>query len=782
MLSDTSKIPFVLRSDYVQLETGALATQSDASVVVKYGDTTVLCVVVSSQLEKDMGFLPLQVNYHEKFYASGKIPGGFIKRETKLSEREILIARRLDRQIRPLFDSSCTKTEIQISCTTLSYDPKFDPEIAASLGVSAALLLSDLPFRGPVCMVKGTIFQNIKSEIITAFTDASVVMIEGKFPECTTDEFISALETIRIESNVEKLITLVKDFVQEYKIREKNSKNQDINSDIAEINSVFMNSQHVNIQTKLEKHNILCNNLMRASNISKYLEQIYLLPDKKARKKNISILRKCLLLEITNLYSNHQTEKSLFKNIDNITKAEFYELWETGLPIEAISHFVDKYISVESSSIMRKNLKHSQVRLDGRKPDEIRMLEASHSYIPTAHGSALFSRGETQVLAVITLGGKQDEQISETMIGSSRENFMLHYNFPKWSVGEISASPSLSRREIGHGNLALSAISGILPNVESFDYTIRVVADVLSSNGSSSMATVCASSIALMDAGVPISKHVAGVAVGVVKIDNELIVLSDISGDEDQLGDMDLKITGTRDGFTAIQMDIKIPGVQFSELKTVLNKAKLSLDSILNFMYSIINMPSISSNSPQTITLKIPKEKIRNVIGQGGSTIKHICATSGAKIDIRDTGETRIFGSVEAIEKAQQMIADITKDVEVGQVYDGLIMKVVDFGCFVKLPTGVEGLLHVSEIPKNDANLFVEGYRLKVKVIKAENGRISLTAHIEHRTTHSKNDSFNDGEDNGRQRTKLRYRKENSSQDTSCDGSADSSNKKWRFT
>ncbi|AWD33185.1 Polyribonucleotide nucleotidyltransferase [Candidatus Fokinia solitaria] len=782
MLSELSKIPFVLCDGDVQLEIGTLAAQSDSSVVVKYGNTTVLCVVVYSQLEKDMGFLPLQVNYQEKFYASGKIPGGFIKRETKPSEREILIARRLDRQIRPLFDSSCTKTEIQISCTTLSYDPKFDPEVAASLGVSAALLLSELPFGGPVCMVKGKMFQNARSEIIIAFTETSVVMIEGKFPECSTDDFISALENVRTESNVSQFITLIKNFVQEYKIYEEKSRKRDVsvNSDIIEVHSVLIHSQRVGMQARLEKHIALCNELMKVNDISKYLEQIYKLSDKKARKKNMLILKKCLILEICNLYSGQLTEKSLFKNVSNAVKAEFNALWEEGLPIEAISHFVDRYAIEESSSIMRRNLKNLRTRLDGRKTDEIRTLTAFHSYIPSAHGSALFSRGETQVLAAVTLGGKQDEQLSETIVGSNRENLMLHYNFPKWSVGEISTSPSLSRREIGHGNLALSAISNVLSNIGNFDYTIRIVADVLSSNGSSSMATVCASSIALMDAGVPISKHIAGVAVGVVKMDDELIVLSDISGDEDQLGDMDLKITGTKDGFTAIQMDIKITGVQFSELKVVLDKAKLSLDNILDFMYSVISVPSTSSNSPQTIVVKIPKEKIRNVIGQGGSMIKHICATSGAKVDIKDTGEAKILGNADSIEKARQMIVDITKDVEVNQIYDGLIVKVVDFGCFVKLPTGIEGLLHVSEIPKDEAGLFVEGYKLKVKVMRVENNRISLTALIDRKKNHSKDEELET--DNSRQKAKLRYRKENASQEAADNENGDSSGKKWRFT
>ncbi len=670
----------------VKIETGYFAKQASGAVMVRQGDTVVfVAAVVSPEAQEDIDFLPLTVDYREKTYAYGKIPGGFVKREGKPNEREILVSRLIDRPIRPLFPKGF-HNDVIITAMTLSADDKYDPDVLAIVGASAALSISEAPFEGPVAGVRvarvdgefianPTYEQRDKSDmdIVVAGTEEAVVMVEGGAEEVPEEDVLEAI--MFAHEYIKKLIKPQKELAQKVG-KEK---------------------------IKVEK--------------DPYLEEL--------RPKLLEFIKDKVIQAF-----NIQDKKERNRKLDEIFE-EAVEALQIPEEYKTKAGFLYKELV---SQIMREKVFKEKVRIDGRKPDEIRPIWMKVGFLPRTHGSSLFTRGQTQALGIVTLGAPGEEQIEESIEeGEEKKRFMLHYNFPPFSVGEARPPKAPSRREIGHGNLAERALEPLIPPEEDFPYVIRVVSEILESNGSTSMATVCAGSLALFDAGVPMKKHVAGIAMGLLKNEEtgEYIVLTDILGDEDHLGDMDFKVAGTRDGVTSIQMDIKIKGLTREILEDALKKANKARMFILDKMYEAIPepRPEVSPYAPKVVKLRVQPDKIPLIIGPSGKNIKKIIDETGVKIDIEPDGLIKIYAvDKESAEKAEEMINQFIMDIEKGDIFLGKVTRVEDYGAFVELMPGKLSLLHVSQISderlRSAKDKISVGDVLKVKVIDIdEQGR-----------------------------------------------------------
>lgn len=670
------------------IETGKMAKQAGGSVLVKYGDTRVLVTAVSSDtIRAGTDFLPLTVDYQEMTSAAGKIPGGFFKREGRPSEREILTCRIIDRPIRPLLPKGYYY-ETQIVASVMSIDQDNDPDIMALTGASCALCLSDVPFCGPIAAVRvgrigGKFIFNpsgedlLKSDmdLIVAGSREDVVMVEGRFSEISEDDVLSAILSAHRE--LQPLIDIQIELMKEIGKPKRSFEEKILDPSLL---------------AKVEK--------TAADGIRKALA----IPVKQQRYKGMTALKQ-------------EVVAALAPD-------------DPMLAADAAACFEDVH-----DRLLRQIILDQGVRIDGRKFDEIRSISCEVGILPRTHGSALFTRGETQTLASTTLGTSQDEQKIDALRGETYKSFMLHYNFPPFSVGEARPLRGPSRREIGHGALAERAISCVLPNGDDFPYTIRIVSDVLESNGSSSMATVCGSSLCLMDAGVPIKAHVAGIAMGLVKEGDKVAILSDIMGDEDHAGDMDFKVAGTTGGITALQMDIKIKGVDENIMKHALAQARDGRQYILGKMSEVIDRPrpELSPYAPRIVTFFINPDKIRDVIGPGGKIIRKIVSDTGVKIEITDDGKVEIASTDEAAaNRAINTIKELTKEAAIGEIYEGKVVRVVDFGAFVEILPGVDGLVHISQLTRNRVNkvtdVIKEGDIVRVKVIDVDKeGRIKLS-------------------------------------------------------
>ena len=667
------------------ISTGAMAKQADGSVIVQYGDTVVLVTVVVDKRPSVKDFLPLTVNYQEMTYAAGKFPGGFFKREGRPSTKEILTSRLIDRPLRPLFPKGFTN-EVQVIATVLSADQENDPAILGMLGASCALTISEIPFDGPLAGIKvgrkdGSFLINPnpadleKSDLDIVITGnrEAIIMVEGEANFVSGEELIEA-----IHFGHQNLLPLIE--IQE-QLREKVGRKK---WDIVVDNKLDSLVQELKGKAEAD--------LLSAFSVAGKLER--------AKKQNE------VLDGLIKAYPD--VEESLMK-------AAFEDL---------------------TRDVLRKQLFSTARRIDGRTSDEIRPLSCNVSILPRTHGSALFTRGETQSLAVTTFGTSEDEQKVESLMeGETFKTFMLHYNFTPFSVGEVAMLRGPTRREIGHGNLAERALTPILPSREDFPYTIRIVSEILESNGSSSMATVCSGCLSLMDAGVPIKEPVAGVAMGLVKEGENEIILSDILGDEDHLGDMDFKIAGTREGITAIQMDIKIKGITKETMYKAVVQGQKGIGTILDAMTKTLEKPreSMSPYAPRIFTIRIKPDKIRDVIGPGGKIIRGIVEQTGVKIDIEDDGVVKIASIDEgSANEAIEIIRKLTKEAELGEIYTGKIKKIIDSGVIVEILPGIDGYVHVSQLAegyvKNPSEVVKEREEITVKVIEIDpNGRIKLS-------------------------------------------------------
>lgn len=679
-----------LRDDDLILETGKLAKQTNGSVLAKYGGSVVLATVCCSDNPVEgLDYVPLSVDYNEKFYAAGKIPGGFLKREARPRDKEILVSRLIDRPMRPLFYKSFGR-EIQVIPTTISTDQVNTPNILGMIASYAAVHISDIPFNGPVAGMRivsvdgefiayPTFDQIEKSEldIIVAGTKKGITMVEGGATEVSEEQMIKAIEFAH------SIIIDICDLQDELRKAAGKAK--------------------IEIEEKEEKLEI--ENELNDFIIPKLKEACFV-TGKHERSKAIKDVRK-----------------------------EAHESFDDKIEEEKIP-LLDKVFENAVTDIVRKSILENKKRTDGRGPDDIRPITCEIDILERTHGSALFTRGETQSLAVTTLGTAYDEQIMDNIDGDERKHFMLHYNFPPFSVGETGRLGT-GRREIGHGHLAERALSYVLPKKEEFPYTVRLVSEILESNGSSSMATVCGGTLSLLNAGVPLKSPVAGIAMGLVKDpdSDNFVVLSDILGEEDHLGDMDFKVTGTKKGITAFQMDIKIDSVNSSILTTALEKAKQGRMHILSIMNSTIEEPrqNISEYAPKIISLKIAEDKIGAVIGPGGKNIKSITEKTEATINIDDDGSATIYcANKEGAEKARDLINAILEEPEIGKVYLGKVKRIMDFGAFVEFLPGKEGLCHISKLAnkKVDAvtDVVNEGDEIPVRIIEIDRmGRINLS-------------------------------------------------------
>jgi len=678
----------------VQLETGEIARQADGSVLVSMDDTVVLATVVAAgKARPGQDFFPLTVDYVEKTYAAGRIPGGFFKREGRPSEKEVLTSRLIDRPIRPLFPDGFYN-EVQVVLHVMSINPEIDPDIPALIGASAALSLSGIPFKGPIgaarvgyvdgqLVVNPTASQlkNSALNLVVAGTERAVLMVESEADQLPEDVMLGAV--LFGHQQMQLAIDAIHSLV-----REAGKPAWDWQS--APKNEVLL-SRIVN----------LAGSDLRAA---------YQIRSKQARSQRISEIEA-------------QTASTL------ITEAT-----ETGNappdPNEVGAILFDL-----QAKLVRSQILDGEPRIDGRDTRTVRPIEIRLGVLPRTHGSALFTRGETHAVVTATLGTKQDEQIIDALQGEYRERFMLHYNMPPFATGETGRMGAPKRREVGHGRLAKRALAAVLPPVEEFQYSIRVVSEITESNGSSSMASVCGGCLALMDAGVPVKAHVAGIAMGLIKEGNRFAVLTDILGDEDHLGDMDFKVAGTSRGVTALQMDIKIEGITKEIMQVALAQAREARMTILQKMQDSIaaSRGELSAYAPRMIRMKINPEKIRDVIGKGGSVIRALTEETGTQIDIEDDG-TVIIASVdqEKGREAQRRIMELTAEVEVGKVYDGTVLRLLDFGAIVQLLPGRDGLLHISQIANERVNqvsdFLKEGQQVKVKVIEAdEKGRVRLS-------------------------------------------------------
>lgn len=671
------------------LETGRLAKQASGAVMVRCGDTLVLTTVVAAEeVIEGTDFIPLQVEYREKTSAAGKIPGGFMKREGRPSEKEVLAGRLIDRPIRPLFPKEW-RYETQVVSTVFSFDGENDGDVLGAIGASAALMISDIPFDGPIAEVRiGRIegqyvvnplipqLEKCDMDLTVAGTEDSIVMVEGEAREISEADMIGALEFAH--KYIKEIVALQKEFAALVNPRKREVKAVEVNDAlVAEVKSLVLD---------------------------------------RIQKLNRSVVKKAERSELT---------KAIKADV-LLALAEKYP--EQEAVISEILHDIDR-------EDMRQMILKESRRLDGRGYKDVRPITCEVGVLPRTHGSALFTRGETQSLTTVTLGTKLDEQMIDGLLPESTKRFMLHYNFPPFSVGEVGRMSGPGRREIGHGNLAERALKNLLPGEKEFPYTVRIVSDILESNGSSSMATVCAGSLALMDAGAPLAKPVAGIAMGLIKEENEVAVITDILGNEDHLGDMDFKVAGTRNGITAFQMDIKIRGISFEIMARALEQAKEGRYHILGIMEQAIAEPrkEMSQYAPRMTTIRIPVDMIGSVIGPGGKMIKSIVQQTGAEVNIEDDGTVVIAAvSGEASDKAREMIERLVESPEVGKAYKGTIKRMMDFGVFVEFLPGREGLLHISQIDHKRVNkvedVFKLGDEVEVKLMEIDDmGRYNLS-------------------------------------------------------
>jgi polyribonucleotide nucleotidyltransferase len=682
------KVDATIFDKHYGLETGSLARQANGAVFARYEDTAVLATVVALD-EKSEGedFLPLTINYQEKSSAAGKIPGGYFKREGRPNEKEVLTSRLIDRPIRPLIPSDFTY-QTQIIVTVFSADADHDPDVLSLTAASAALMVSDVPFDGPLAAVRvgrvgGEFICNptkkelTESEmnIVVAGTRDAIVMVEGGANEVPEHEIVSAL--MFAHKCIQEFIGLQEDLISNLDIRKRESEPEAVENPIEAEVLEFAGQK---------------------------LKETLVSASKADRKQRIKSIRTETEEHIQSLHPDE--EVSISKSFENILK-----------------------------DFVRELIVKDKKRLDGRGYSDVRHIYGEVGFLARAHGSALFTRGETQAAVTATLGTTYDEQRIDSLEGDITKTFMLHYNFPPYSVGEVSFRLGPGRREIGHGALAERSIIPVLPKKEEFPYTIRIVSDVLESNGSSSMATVCGASLSLMDAGVPISAPVGGIAMGLIKEQDDFVILTDILGDEDHLGDMDFKVAGTRSGVTALQMDIKVTGVTEEILSTALEHAKNARMLVLDKMSEIISKPraDISSYAPRIITMQISQDKIKDVIGSGGKTIKKIVEITGVQIDIDDSGTVHIASpDREACDRAVKIIQGIVEEIEVGKIYRGTVKRILDFGAIVELGTGKDGLVHISELAPTRVNKVTDILKEKDEVLvkcigKEHDGKIRLS-------------------------------------------------------
>ena len=672
------------------LETGRVARQAHGSVIATYGGTSVLATVVADYEPKPgLDFFPLTVNYQEKAYAAGKIPGGFFKREGRPSEKETLVSRLIDRPIRPLFAKDFNN-ETQVLATVISYDGENDPDIVSMIAVSAALTLSGVPFMGPIAAArvgfindeyvlnptKEQLNDECKLDLVVAGTDSAVLMVESEAMELSEEIMLGA-----VSFGQDSFKPVTKAII---KLAEKAAKEP------RELEEIDLSD----LQETVSK-------IVREELISAYKES-----DKQTRSNRITEIKSNLISDLVNEDNPDIIESevnSVFKNIEK--------------------------------DIVRGSILDTGLRIDGRDLETVRPVHSDVSILPLTHGSSLFTRGETQALVVTTLGTGLDEKYVDGLDETYKEKFMLHYNFPPYSVGETGRTGFTSRREIGHGKLAWRSLQAVLPEYDDFPYTIRLVSEITESNGSSSMATVCGSSLSLMDAGVPLKRPVAGIAMGLIKEGDRVAVLSDILGDEDHLGDMDFKVAGTSEGITSLQMDIKITGITKDIMDTALTQAKAGRIHILAEMAKAIETPreTVNSTAPRIETIQVPVDKIRDVIGSGGKVIREIVEESGAKVDINDDGIVKIASSdTESLNKALELINSIVAEPEAGEIYEGKVVKIMDFGAFVNFFGKRDGLVHISQLAnervKNVTDIVSEGDIVKVKLLGFDNrGKVKLS-------------------------------------------------------
>ncbi len=669
----------------ISLETGKVARQADGAIIATCGETVVLATVVGAKkVNPDVDYFPLSVNYQEKYYAAGKIPGGYFKREARPTESETLISRLIDRPIRPLFPDEF-KNEVQLLPTVISYDKENEADILSIIASSAALAISGMPFMGPVGAsrvgyVDGKYvlnpskkeLENSKLDLVVAGTKDAVLMVESEASGLTEEEMLNAVK-FGHEGFV-PVIEMIEQLVKECRKPEWTIEKKDLSE----------------VKKKLEK------------TFTEDLKKAFATKDKQDRSNQIS--------QITD------KAKKLYEEDENYTDLD-----------------VNSELKKIEKSIVRTDILKNKNRIDGRNLSDVRPIICEVGILPRTHGSALFTRGETQAIVTATLGTSDDEQRIESLDGLQRERFMLHYNFPPFSVGETGRIGT-GRREIGHGKLAWRAIHSSLPSKESFPYTFRVVSEITESNGSSSMATVCGTSLALMDAGVPIKEPVAGIAMGLIKEGDDFSVLSDILGDEDHLGDMDFKVAGTKDGITSLQMDIKITGITFEIMEQALNQAKDGRVHILGEMNKALSASraDVGKHTPKMEKINVDKKDIAAVIGKGGATIREIVEKSGAKVDVNDEGVVTVAAPDEDSRNiAMQMIKDITAKAELNKVYSGKVMKIMEFGAFVNFLGKQDGLVHISELADKRVakvtDVVKEGDEVKVKVIGFDRGKVKLS-------------------------------------------------------
>ncbi|MEH6584976.1 MAG: polyribonucleotide nucleotidyltransferase [Halioglobus sp.] len=673
----------------VTLETGRIARQATGSVLITVENTSVLCTVVAEKTQREgRDFFPLAVHYIEKTYSVGKIPGGFFKREARPSEKETLTSRLIDRPIRPLFPNGFMN-EVQVICTVVSADKHIDPDIPAMIGTSAALAISGAPFNGPIggarvgfTEEKGYMLnpsyeqlEQSKLDMVVAGTEDAVLMVESEAKELTEDQMLGAVLFAHQEMQ-----TVI----------------QAINELVAEAGKPKWDWQPAEVDAELLA--------AVEGQVKNDLGEAYRITEKASRYERVGEVRKACVAALAVEGGPSADEiKDIFKSVEK--------------------------------NLVRKRILAGEPRIDGRDTRTVRAIACEVDVLAKAHGSALFTRGETQAIGAVTLGSTRDSQIIDALHGERRDPFMLHYNFPPYSVGEAGRVGFTSRREVGHGRLARRSLAAVLPNQEEFPYTIRVVSEITESNGSSSMASVCAGSLGMMAAGVPLKAPVAGIAMGLVKDGNQFAVLTDILGDEDHLGDMDFKVAGTAEGITALQMDIKIEGITSQIMETALEQAQTARLHILGQMNEVLaeGRTVTSENAPSMMTLKVDSDKIRDIIGKGGATIRSITEQSGATVDIDDDGTVRIFGQDQmARDKAVAMVEEITAEADVGAVYTGTVARIVDFGAFVNILPGKDGLVHISQIAnervENVTDYLSEGQEVRVKVLDVDQrGRIKLS-------------------------------------------------------
>ena len=672
----------------VVIETGKIARQATAAVVVTMAETTVLVAVVGRREAKpNQDFFPLTVNYEEKTYAAGKIPGGFFKREGRPSEKETLTSRLIDRPIRPLFPKGFMN-EVQVTCQVISAAKDVDPDIIAMIGTSAALALSGIPFSGPIGAAR------------VGFTDDGYILNPGYAALATSDLDMVVAGTADAVLMVE---SQAKELTEDQMLGGVLFAHQEMQVVIHAINELKAEAGKAAWDWQPEA----VNESLTAAVSDKFAAGVgtaYQVVDKMARQDQIGALRDQAIAELADAAN--------------------------GVAAGDISGVFAKL----EKKIVRQRIIAGEPRIDGRDTTTVRPISVEVGLLPKAHGSALFTRGETQAIVTTTLGSMRDAAIIDALHGSFRDNFLLHYNFPHYSVGETGFSGGPKRREIGHGRLARRGLAAVLPAAADWPYTTRVVSEITESNGSSSMASVCGASLALMDAGVPLKAPVAGVAMGLVKDENGFAILTDILGDEDHLGDMDFKVAGTDTGVTALQMDIKIQGITEEIMEVALAQAKDARLFILVEMNKVINKSreSVSANAPAMVTMKVDADKIRDVIGKGGATIRGITEQTGASVDIDDNGTITIFGEgSESRDAAVAMIMAITAEAEVGQIYKGKVVKIADFGAFVNILPGKDGLLHISQISQERVekvtDFLAEGQEIEVIVLDVDRGRIKLS-------------------------------------------------------